>query len=233
MSAAITRACAAGATRFVIPTAGNAGVALAAYASRAGVEARVYAPATTPATILQQIRFFGGDLQLVDGHIGDCGRLSAEWSASTGAFNVSTLREPYRIEGKKTLGLELAVQLGWSFPDAIIYPTGGGTGLIGSSSHRTPPGSRPPTACVGICYPAATPSRLAPRPGPSPRILDHGPPARRNSNADPSHSAAKAPFKPKTGPMPGWNGGWGELGSTSRSCPPAFQITSAIAGTNI
>jgi threonine synthase len=131
MSAAITRACAAGATRFVIPTAGNAGVALAAYASRAGVEARVYAPATTPATILQQIRFFGGDLQLVDGHIGDCGRLSAEWSASTGAFNVSTLREPYRIEGKKTLGLELAVQLGWSFPDAIIYPTGGGTGLIG------------------------------------------------------------------------------------------------------
>ncbi len=131
MSAAITRACAAGATRFVIPTAGNAGVALAAYASRAGAEARVYAPATTPATILQQIRFFGGDLQLVDGHIGDCGRLSAEWSASTGAFNVSTLREPYRIEGKKTLGLELAVQLGWSFPDAIIYPTGGGTGLIG------------------------------------------------------------------------------------------------------
>ncbi len=131
MSAAVTRACAAGATRFVIPTAGNAGVALAAYASRAGVEARIYAPATTPETILQQIRFFGGDLQLVDGHIGDCGRMASEWSATSGAFNVSTLREPYRIEGKKTLGLELAVQLGWSFPDAIIYPTGGGTGLIG------------------------------------------------------------------------------------------------------
>jgi threonine synthase len=131
MSAAITRARAAGATRLVAPTAGNAGVALAAYAARAGLDARVYAPTSSPATILQQIRFFGADLQLVDGHIGDCGRMASEWSATSGAYNVSTLREPYRIEGKKTLGLELALQLGWRLPDAIIYPTGGGTGLIG------------------------------------------------------------------------------------------------------
>lgn len=131
MSAAVTRARTAGATSLVAPTAGNAGVALAAYAARAGLAARIYAPTTTPATILQQIRYFGGDLELVDGHIGDCGRLAAHWGATTGAYNVSTLREPYRIEGKKTLGLELVLQLGWRFPDVIIYPTGGGTGLIG------------------------------------------------------------------------------------------------------
>ncbi len=131
LAAAITRAVRAGATRFVIPTAGNAGVALAAYATRAGVEARVYAPTTTPAPILKQIRAFGADLQLVDGHIGDCGIAARLFSTGTGAMDVSTLREPYRIEGKKTLGLELAEQLGWTLPDAIIYPTGGGTGLIG------------------------------------------------------------------------------------------------------
>lgn len=122
---------AGGATSFVIPTAGNAGVALAAYAARAGVPARIYAPATTPGTILEQIRRYGGNLQLSDGHIGDCGKLAVQWSRETGAYNVSTLREPYRIEGKKTMGLELALQLGWSLPDAIIYPAGGGTGLIG------------------------------------------------------------------------------------------------------
>jgi threonine synthase len=131
LSAAITRAALAGARQFVIPTAGNAGVAAAAYAARAGLPVRVYAPRTTPATILTQIAIFGGDLQLLDGHIGDAGRAAREWSARTGALDLSTLREPYRIEGKKTLGLELAMQLGWSLPDAIIYPTGGGTGLIG------------------------------------------------------------------------------------------------------
>jgi threonine synthase len=130
LAAAITRAVRAGATRFVIPTAGNAGVALAAYATRAGVE-RVYAPTTTPAPILRQIRAFGADLQLVDGHIGDCGIAARLFSSGTDAIDVSTLREPYRIEGKKTLGLELAEQLGWTLPDAIVYPTGGGTGLIG------------------------------------------------------------------------------------------------------
>lgn len=131
MSAAITRAAAAGATHVVVPTAGNAGVALAAYAARAGITARIYAPSSTPATILDQVRYHGGDLQLVEGHIGDCGRLAAEWCAAQGAYNVSTLREPYRIEGKKTLGFDLALQLGWRLPDVIIYPTGGGTGLIG------------------------------------------------------------------------------------------------------
>jgi threonine synthase len=131
LSAAITRAVAAGATKFVIPTAGNAGVALAAYASRAGVRARVYAPRTTPRVILEQIRVFGGELELVDGHIGDAGKAAAAWGAAEGAYNVSTLREPYRIEGKKTLAFDLAVQFGWTMPDAIIYPAGGGTGLIG------------------------------------------------------------------------------------------------------
>jgi threonine synthase len=121
----------AGARQFVVPTAGNAGVALAAYAARAGVQARVYAPATTPAPILTQIKAFGGDLVLLDGHIGDCGKAARAFAAESGAVDVSTLREPYRIEGKKTLGLELAEQLGWTLPDAIVYPTGGGTGLIG------------------------------------------------------------------------------------------------------
>ena len=81
--------------------------------------------------ILAQIATAGGDLQLLDGHIGDCGKASRAYAAESGAFDLSTLREPYRIEGKKTLGLELAEQLGWKLPDAIIYPTGGGTGLIG------------------------------------------------------------------------------------------------------
>lgn len=131
LSAAITRAVAAGATRFVLPTAGNAGVAAAAYAARAGASVRVYAPRTTPAVILAQIVASAGDLVLLDGHIGDCGRASRAWAAETGAFDLSTLREPYRIEGKKTLGLEMAMQFDWALPDAIIYPTGGGTGLIG------------------------------------------------------------------------------------------------------
>ncbi|HWA57101.1 MAG TPA: threonine synthase [Gemmatimonadales bacterium] len=131
LSAAVTRAVAAGASRFVIPTAGNAGVAASAYAARAGASVRVYAPKTTPRAILAQIVTFGGDLVLLDGHIGDCGKAARAWAAETGAMDLSTLREPYRIEGKKTLGLELAMQSGWTLPQAIIYPTGGGTGLIG------------------------------------------------------------------------------------------------------
>jgi threonine synthase len=131
LSAAITRATLAGARRFTLPTAGNAGVAAAAYGARAGVAVRVYAPSSTPPTILAQIRASGADLHLLEGHIGDCGKASRAWAAESGAFDLSTLREPYRIEGKKTLGLELAEQLGWTLPDAIIYPTGGGTGLIG------------------------------------------------------------------------------------------------------
>ena len=131
ISAAVTRAVAAGAERFVLPTAGNAGVAAAAYAARARRPVRVYAPRTTPRTILSQIDAYGGELVLLDGHIGDCGKAARIFATETGALDLSTLREPYRIEGKKTLGLELALQFGWTLPAAIIYPTGGGTGLIG------------------------------------------------------------------------------------------------------
>jgi threonine synthase len=91
----------------------------------------VYAPRTTPPRLLEQVRVHGGDLHVADGHIGDCGKASRAWAGESGAFDVSTLREPYRIEGKKTLGLEIAEQLQWTLPDAILYPTGGGTGLIG------------------------------------------------------------------------------------------------------
>jgi len=131
LSAAITRAVLSGASLFTLPTAGNAGVAAAAYAARAGARVRVYAPRTTPRPILAQIAATGGELVLLDGHIGDCGKASRAFAAESGAMDLSTLREPYRIEGKKTLGLEIAAQLGWSLPDVILYPTGGGTGLIG------------------------------------------------------------------------------------------------------
>ncbi len=131
LSAAITRAAAAGARQFVVPTAGNAGVAASAYAARAGLSVRVYAPNSTPERILAQIRLFGGNLVTLDGHIGDCGRAARAWAAESGAFDLSTLREPYRIEGKKTLGFEIAEAFGWTLPSAIFYPTGGGTGLIG------------------------------------------------------------------------------------------------------
>ena len=131
MSAAVTRAKALGVSGFVVPTAGNAGAALAAYGAAAGIPVRVYAPASTPAPILATIRALGADLQLVDGHIGDAGKQSRAFAAEQGYVDMSTLREPYRIEGKKTMGLELAEQLGWRLPTHIIYPTGGGTGLIG------------------------------------------------------------------------------------------------------
>ncbi|HEX4469743.1 MAG TPA: threonine synthase [Gemmatimonadaceae bacterium] len=131
MSAAVTRARALGVPGFVVPTAGNAGAALAAYAAAAHVPVRVYAPATTPRPILDTICVFGADLQLVDGHIGDAGKQARAFAAESGYFDVSTLREPYRIEGKKTMGIEVAEQLGWRLPTHIVYPTGGGTGLIG------------------------------------------------------------------------------------------------------
>ena len=131
MSAAVTRAAALKVPGLVAPTAGNAGAALAAYGAAARVPVRVFAPATTPPAILNTIRAFGATLDLVDGHIGDAGKRARAFSAESGYFDVSTLREPYRIEGKKTMGVELAEQLGWRLPDVIIYPTGGGTGLIG------------------------------------------------------------------------------------------------------
>jgi threonine synthase len=131
MSAAVTRARALGVPGFVVPTAGNAGAALTAYGAAAGLPVRVYAPETTPKPILDTIRTLGANLQLVAGHIGDAGKQARAFAAESGYFDISTLREPYRIEGKKTMGLELAEQLGWTLPTHVVYPTGGGTGLIG------------------------------------------------------------------------------------------------------
>ena len=131
MSAAVTRAKGFGVNGLVVPTAGNAGAAMAAYAAAAGIPARVYAPRSTPPAILKTIESFGATLFLVDGHIGDAGKQARAFAGENGYFDVSTLREPYRIEGKKTMGAELAEQLGWRLPTHIIYPTGGGTGLIG------------------------------------------------------------------------------------------------------
>jgi threonine synthase len=131
MSAAVTRAKALGVPGLVAPTAGNAGAALAAYGVAASIPVRIYAPETTPRALLETIRALGADLQLVTGHIGDAGKQAKAFAAESGYFDVSTLREPYRIEGKKTMGIEVAEQLGWKLPTHIVYPTGGGTGLIG------------------------------------------------------------------------------------------------------
>ena len=132
LSAAVTRAVLDGASSFVVPSAGNAGVSLAAYASRAGKRARVYLPADTPEMVVRRTRTAGGEVRSVDGLITDCGAKAREYAARTEALDLSTLREPYRIEGKKTMMLEIVQALGWRAPDAILYPTGGGTGLIGS-----------------------------------------------------------------------------------------------------
>jgi threonine synthase len=131
MSAAVTRARALGAPGVVIPTAGNAGAAIAAYGAAAGLPVRVYAPRTTPSPILRMISALGADLHLVDGHIGDAGKLSRAFAAESDFFELSTLREPYRVEGMKTMGYELAEQLDGRLPDAIVYPTGGGEGTVG------------------------------------------------------------------------------------------------------
>lgn len=131
LSAAVTRARARDVAGLVVPTAGNAGAALAAYGAAGNVPVRVYAPASTPRPILDTIRAMGVELVTVDGHIGDAGRCANEFAAESGYFNVATLREPYRVEGNKTLGIELAEQLGWRYPDAVVYPTGGGEGVIG------------------------------------------------------------------------------------------------------
>ena len=131
MSAAVTRAVAGGAGGFVAPSAGNAASALAAYGARAGVPVRVYMPKDTPSTIVAECRMLGAEVVLVEGVITDCGVMARAFAKQSGFFDVSTLREPYRIEGKKTMGYEICEQLDWSPPDAIIYPTGGGTGIIG------------------------------------------------------------------------------------------------------
>jgi threonine synthase len=131
MSAAVTRARAAGVPGLVVPTAGNAGAALAAYAAAAGMKVRVIAPRTTPRPILDTIEAMGAELIRIDGHIGDAGKMALAYAAETGYFAISTLREPYRVEGMKTMGYEMAEQLGWRVPDVVVYPTGGGEGTVG------------------------------------------------------------------------------------------------------
>ena len=131
LSLAVSRAKELGVKKVAIPSAGNAGGSLSAYAARAGIEAHVFMPKDTPAANQIEARQYGAQLTLVDGLINDCGRLIAERKAVEGWFDVSTLKEPYRVEGKKTMGYEILEQLDWILPDVIIYPTGGGTGLIG------------------------------------------------------------------------------------------------------
>src|SRR6185437_14365581 len=114
-----------------MPTNGNAGAALAAYATRAGIKTTIFCPEDTPEVNVSEIAMQGANVYRVNGLIDDCGKIVGEGKAKVGWFDTSTLKEPYRIEGKKTMGLELAEQLGWDVPDAIFYPTGGGTGLIG------------------------------------------------------------------------------------------------------
>jgi threonine synthase len=138
MSAAVTMACHYGLKKLAAPSAGNAGGALAAYAAAAGIEAHIFMPKDVPLANRMECDYFGAHLTLVDGLISDCGRMVAErikqdgWPKNKeGWFDVSTLKEPFRVEGKKTMGYEVAEQMGWKLPDAIIYPTGGGVGMIG------------------------------------------------------------------------------------------------------
>jgi threonine synthase len=131
LALAVSMAKELGVTTMAMPTNGNAGAAMAAYCSRSGIKAYVFCPDDTPAVNVREIAMQGAEVFLVDGLIDDCGKLVSEGERSVGWFNCSTLREPYRIEGKKTMGIELAEQLGWEMPDVIFYPTGGGTGIIG------------------------------------------------------------------------------------------------------
>ena len=131
LAPAVSKAKELGVAGVTIPTAGNAGGALAAYAARAGLDAHVFMPQDALDANKKEVTHAGGTLHLVDGLIGEAGQQSRELAAELGMFDLSTLQEPYRAEGKKTMGYEIAEQCGWTFPDAIIYPTGGGTGVVG------------------------------------------------------------------------------------------------------
>jgi len=131
ISAAVSKAKELGIEAIATPTAGNAGGALAAYAARAGIKAIVYMPKQTPKIFKDECRLYGAHLVEIDGNISDCGKLINEHALLNGWFQVSTLKEPYRLEGKKTMGYEIAEQFNWQLPDVLFYPTGGGTGLIG------------------------------------------------------------------------------------------------------
>src|SRR3954452_14521490 len=131
MTTAVSMAKYLGATKLAVPSAGNAGGALAAYAARAGMEAHIFMPKDTPRANIIECRELSAHVTLIDGLITDCGAEIAKRKVAEGWFDVSTLKEPYRVEGKKTLGYELAEQMDWTLPDVVLYPTGGGTGLIG------------------------------------------------------------------------------------------------------
>jgi threonine synthase len=131
LALAVSMAKELGVRRMAMPTNGNAGAALAAYCAAAGIESFVFCPEDTPQVNIDEIAYLGAHTFLVNGLINDCGRIVGEGKQAMGWFDTSTLKEPYRIEGKKTMGLELAEQLDWQVPDVILYPTGGGTGLIG------------------------------------------------------------------------------------------------------
>ena len=131
MSMAVSKAKELGVEAIATPTAGNAGGAMSAYAARAGIKAVVYMPWLTPQVFKDECRLYGAELVEVDGNIADCGKLINEKAAANNWFQIPTLKEPYRLEGKKTLGLEIAEQFDWQLPDVIFYPTGGGTGLLG------------------------------------------------------------------------------------------------------
>jgi len=130
MAVAVTMAKALGIKRMAIPTAGNAGSGLAAYASRAGIESFVFTPSDTPEVTASEIAFHGAHAWMVDGLVGDCAKVVADGVDEMGWFDLTTLKEPYRVEGKKTMGLEMAEQYGWTLPDVIFFPTGGGVCLI-------------------------------------------------------------------------------------------------------
>ena len=131
LSAAVTRAAHLGARTLSVPSAGNAANAVAAYGAAAGIEAKVFMPKDVKAPFIRECELYGADVTLVDGLITDAGRIAAERGRPLGWYDMSTLKEPYRIEGKKTMAYEVAEQLGWSLPDWIVYPTGGGTGMVG------------------------------------------------------------------------------------------------------
>ncbi len=187
LSVAVSRARELGVRELSIPSAGNAAGALAAYAARAGLVAHVFMPRDVPRPFVSECRTLGAAVTLVDGVITDCGRVAAEGVRQHGRFDMSTLKEPYRVEGKKTMGYELAEQLGWTLPDAIVYPTGGGTGLVGmwkafaelTELGWIPAGPRPRMVAVQTegCAPmvrAFEQGRAFAEPWPGPRTVADG-----------------------------------------------------------
>ena len=152
LALAVTMAKHYGLKKLAVPSAGNAAGALAAYAAAAGIEANIFMPKDVPFANYVEAKMYGANVTLVDGLISDCGRMVAERKEKEGWFDISTLKEPFRIEGKKTMGYELVEQLGWEYPDAVFYPTGGGVGLIGmwkafaelDELGWVSPGKRPP-----------------------------------------------------------------------------------------